>query len=63
MKLHVTIELDNDAFVDDCGNLDCYYELGRIFRKINQDVYDGLCGSKIFDSNGNNVGNFSLEGE
>lgn len=57
----ITIEMDNAAF-EDVGPAT---ELGRILRKLANDIEDGLLPEsiKLYDYNGNKVGSFEIDND
>jgi hypothetical protein len=56
MKLNISINLDNAAFEDNCDQ-----ELSHIFGSIVKVLQAGTFSRAIQDSNGNTVGNFTME--
>jgi hypothetical protein len=58
MDLAININLDNEAFNDDGQHEEIKRCLSAIARKIENGQTDGV----VIDSNGNKVGNFTIEG-
>ena len=56
--LNIQIKLDNSAFEDECLSSELHNVLSAISFKIAQ----GQTSNKVYDSNGNNVGTFNIEG-
>ena len=55
--LTITLDLSNAAFIDDMR-----HELTRILNKVANDVSYGNEPAALRDTNGNTVGNYTLEG-
>ncbi len=65
MKLKLTLAMDNAAFED---GADGRLEVARILKRIATDLRNGyMRGSpgtdKLWDANGNHVGNISIQGQ
>lgn len=56
MELKLKIDLGNDAFVEDREG-----EIARIMRDIMHRMASGVVQGVIFDSNGNNCGEWEIE--
>lgn len=59
MNITITINTDNAAFSDENGGRE--YEVGRILRKLADELHDGIINAsigprKLRDINGNTVG-------
>ena len=55
MKLLIDMNLDNEAF-----DLDLVLEVERIFKNVIAKLWQGDATGKLFDINGNSVGDFEV---
>lgn len=55
---HVKFDTDNAAFADG----DCIHEIARILRDVTSRLEAGNPEGSIYDSNGNKVGEYRLQG-
>ena len=62
MKLTIEIHLDNASFLNDNEELD-YHTIQDLLVLTAQDIGDGNMDHSIQDINGNNVGQYYVEGE
>ncbi len=56
MKATIKIQMDNAAFSDDP-----LAELARILKDLSKHIEQGCDGRRLMDSNGNHVGEFSIQ--